>query len=551
MTRDRTGCETNRERMTELLYGELDVRSLQELSSHLETCEDCREELESLRSIRSLMRSARTIDIPPGLEARVMSEARSALSHRATPYVEPSGPRATQASWLSRLLKGGILRPAMAAALAVLLVAGVAYLLEGGKPSVMQRYEKTPSPAPSLERAAPAPPAPATEHEQSSTHDHKAVTPREDPGLETTVTLAQQADVAMTPTGNAAAEKVVADNLSSSQVATKMPAQPSAEADDEDAAGLVGAKDSADTGSASPLAGKQDLFAAIADKKLPVTESMDEAAGEMPAGGMSTSSTPEGGHSKSAGGTGAKTAMTGADVGYAPEPVAPKTVAAPPAKLAPPPSTAPAPSPPASAGASMAPMDGVESGMKSGEDTMSEPEPVKDVEEATPKKKPSLWESWKKKKAEKKEKKKGSLGTSSSSTGSTEAEKPVEATDQTVFQDPFDQAMGLKKDKKCDEAIPILKKLKDDPASTQASQAKVYHTLAECTAAQGEAQKALVYYENLFARWPAYAGRNQAMWEAAQLYILVGDKATARAMLEKLLSVPAFSDKAKKKLEGL
>ena len=75
--------------------------------------------------------------------------------------------------------------------------------------------------------------------------------------------------------------------------------------------------------------------------------------------------------------------------------------------------------------------------------------------------------------------------------------------------------------------------------------------LALCTSKAGDTDRALVYYENLFAKYPGYAGRHQAMWEAANLYIKAGDKKHAAGLLEKLLDEPAWQEKAKKKLKKI
>ena len=126
----------------------------------------------------------------------------------------------------------------------------------------------------------------------------------------------------------------------------------------------------------------------------------------------------------------------------------------------------------------------------------------------------------------------------------------AEAPAQTS-PDPFDEAMARKKEKDFDGAVKILKSLKKDPSLTKTAKAKVLHQLAACTASAGDAKQALVYYENLLALHPTYGGRNQAMWEAALLYIKTGDKKRARSLLEKLSKTDAYGDRAKKKLKEL
>jgi tetratricopeptide (TPR) repeat protein len=83
------------------------------------------------------------------------------------------------------------------------------------------------------------------------------------------------------------------------------------------------------------------------------------------------------------------------------------------------------------------------------------------------------------------------------------------------------------------------------------AEARVLHQLAWCTARTGDTDKALVYYENLFAKYPGYTGKHQAMWEAADLYLTAGDKKHASSLLEKLAKVPSWEKKARKKREKI
>jgi TolA-binding protein len=186
------------------------------------------------------------------------------------------------------------------------------------------------------------------------------------------------------------------------------------------------------------------------------------------------------------------------------------------------------------------------------DDEISEAEEMKSSKGAGSSGKKSWKEKWADYKAKKKAEKQAKKDKKKSKKKGKMAESiPTGAEQADAAQDPFDAAMSKKKDKDYKGCISILSSLKKSPSSTTKSAARVQHQLASCTASSGDAKKALVLYENLLAKHPSYPGRHQAMMEAADLYAKLGDKKGARALLEKLLDVPKYEKKAKKKLEKL
>ena len=117
--------------------------------------------------------------------------------------------------------------------------------------------------------------------------------------------------------------------------------------------------------------------------------------------------------------------------------------------------------------------------------------------------------------------------------------------------DPYKAAVDAFNAGSYDEAIQKLGAIIQTPKSSATGLAPVYHLLAKAWKHEGNSGKALIYYENLFARFPAYGSIDQARWEAALLYVETGDAKAARGLLEKLLASPAWKDKARKKLDTL
>jgi TolA-binding protein len=125
------------------------------------------------------------------------------------------------------------------------------------------------------------------------------------------------------------------------------------------------------------------------------------------------------------------------------------------------------------------------------------------------------------------------------------------AKEAAPAKDPYVQARDAYQSGSYDAALSVLNAVLKDPSSTTTSLAYIYHLLGKVWNKKGNNSKALVYYENLFARYPSYPYIAQARWEAAQLYVATGDKDQAKKLLEKLLDSPDYKDKARKKLDTL
>ena len=134
-----------------------------------------------------------------------------------------------------------------------------------------------------------------------------------------------------------------------------------------------------------------------------------------------------------------------------------------------------------------------------------------------------------------------------------EEEKAVSGKkqDKDTKKDPYSEARDRFSSGDYDGALSYLQSIVKKTTPSSASMASVYHMLAKTWKKKGNSGKALIYYENLFARYPSYSQISQARWEAALLYIAAGDTKQAKKLLEKLVKNPSYKDKAKKKLDSL
>jgi len=530
MNRDSSRCGPIRDLLAELIYGELDESSEREVRLHIEQCQECRQELADLERIRAVMRSSTELELPAGLEARVMSEARQALpaQEEAGPESAPSGLRAL----LSRLLATPAFKPALAASLTALLIAGIAWMVAERRGSVIERHveKRTVEPVPSFE--APAAPPREEEAQELTT----APPPYPTPGVVESKETRADEPAPATP----AVDGVKLDKEAPRSGAEKDSSGP------YDLLASVATSKTEASGDATPAATKKAPAAKLAEIAA------DEDAGMVAGGTKSgTGASTLGGYAAGMEGEAAVEEHTVPDTTLVES--APKKPA--PAPASPPPSEpSPGAAPPLPT--YMQPAADME------DDEVLEAEETKPAKAAGSSGKKSLKQKWadykakkkaekeakkaKKKAGEKAEEQAKNKGAAAESIPAAAAQAPADKA-----QDPFDAAMSKKKAKDYEGCVSILAALKKSPSSTSKSAAKVHHQLAWCTAASGDAKKALVLYENLLAKHPSYAGRHQAMMEAADLYAKLGDKKGARALLEKLLDVPAFEKKARKKLEKL
>jgi|GEM_PF-2627792 len=117
--------------------------------------------------------------------------------------------------------------------------------------------------------------------------------------------------------------------------------------------------------------------------------------------------------------------------------------------------------------------------------------------------------------------------------------------------DPYDDAKKAFSDGDFDKAISILSSIINGSFTSNTPLSHVYHLLAKSWKGKGKNQKAIIYYENLFARFPSYSNIEDAKWEGAEIYIQMGEKEKAIKLLESLLSSKKYSEKARKKIDSL
>ncbi|MDJ0787117.1 MAG: zf-HC2 domain-containing protein [Myxococcota bacterium] len=78
-----------REQLSAYVDGQLSSRELRRLDRHLARCADCRQELDSLRRTVDLLRELPPVELPQGLETRLMAH----LDHRSAEQDRGRGPR--------------------------------------------------------------------------------------------------------------------------------------------------------------------------------------------------------------------------------------------------------------------------------------------------------------------------------------------------------------------------------------------------------------------------------------------------------------------------
>jgi TolA-binding protein len=77
------------------------------------------------------------------------------------------------------------------------------------------------------------------------------------------------------------------------------------------------------------------------------------------------------------------------------------------------------------------------------------------------------------------------------------------------------------------------------------------HHLARCEKRSGQCGRAIPHYEKVINRYPSYAGRPDALYEAAKCRRRLGHLSAARSLLEELSRIPGWEDRARESLEDL
>ncbi len=103
----------------------------------------------------------------------------------------------------------------------------------------------------------------------------------------------------------------------------------------------------------------------------------------------------------------------------------------------------------------------------------------------------------------------------------------------------------------CSSATAAFQKVVDPPLDAPGRIPAALHHLGRCAKRTGQCGKALLNYENLLDRYPGYAGRFEAMWEAIACHRRLGHVGRATEILEELAKNPAWSARAKAELRDL
>jgi len=574
MAENGKSCERCREWMMDILYPEDLERIPADIRQHLDACAACGEDFKALgRTLKLIRKVDLRIQPPPGLERSIMS----AIEKEAGARKPVQAPGLIDLLWekIRRAMQAafpGVRSPAFAAAIVLLVVAGVVLLLKdymaGKSLTVSDEQQVQVLPPIEGEEAAPAAAEPTEQRPVVGIPADKSVE-----------SWKAGNEVVKTPVAKAPAASL-----------EKAKEERSAEED------LVGA-----AGDLKAAKGKEGPKA---KDQAPMQPADDEVSGKK--GGKA--SVAEGGEAIPSGATTAPSKLDTKGVGMAglPETLAeeksgeaepkkaPETAATGGAKGAYYPTPTPMPSPPAVSVAADVDAGGGKKKKSSGADTGTaygaydktsniEAEesvaptyaeaPAEAPAEAAPpapaesesKKKGSGggWlAKWKEKKAAKKkakaekaqaqaEEKAATVDKAEAAKTSAAATPAAPAKEAAPAKDPYVQARDDYQSGNYDAALSLLNAVLKDPSSTTTSLAYIYHLLGKVWNKKGNNSKALVYYENLFARYPSYPYIAQARWEAAQLYIATGDKDQAKKLLEKLLDNADYKDKARKKLDTL
>lgn len=103
----------------------------------------------------------------------------------------------------------------------------------------------------------------------------------------------------------------------------------------------------------------------------------------------------------------------------------------------------------------------------------------------------------------------------------------------------------------CHSATIALRKVVDPPHGAPGLVPSALHHVARCEKRTGRCGKALIAYDELLNRFPAYQGRAEAMWEAAGCHRRLGHVDRAWALLDALAKIPAWRDRARAEQQNL
>jgi TolA-binding protein len=122
--------------------------------------------------------------------------------------------------------------------------------------------------------------------------------------------------------------------------------------------------------------------------------------------------------------------------------------------------------------------------------------------------------------------------------------------DQSVA-DVFTEGMDAYDRGDCAAATTALERVVDSYGAPIALVPKALHHLARCARRSGSCGRAVVYYSRLFAEYPAYEERPDAMWEAAACHRRLGHVEQSLALLRELAQLPGWEQKADSEMKSI
>jgi len=103
----------------------------------------------------------------------------------------------------------------------------------------------------------------------------------------------------------------------------------------------------------------------------------------------------------------------------------------------------------------------------------------------------------------------------------------------------------------CAAATVSLERVVDSYGAPAGLVPKALHHLARCARRSGSCGRAIVYYERLFAEYPGYVQRPEAMWEAAGCHRRLGHVEQSLALLRELEQLPGWGARADAEIKSI
>ncbi len=117
--------------------------------------------------------------------------------------------------------------------------------------------------------------------------------------------------------------------------------------------------------------------------------------------------------------------------------------------------------------------------------------------------------------------------------------------------DAYTRGMAAFRRGDCSSAVRELSVVAASPTRYPGRAPSALHHMARCEKRRGRCANAVTRYEALIDRYPSYADRNDALYEAAQCYKRLGRFDRARTLLQRLRNEPGWESRAQEAIDGL